>query len=97
MPEEGHTPLKPLRVDWATEQRVLGLQCSRAGFVAANLVHAFHPESATSVVFRMAGDIADLYGGRCRRFRKSMTVLVPVPPFPDQTRANTPTKKTTTI
>jgi hypothetical protein len=59
--EEGHTPLKPIRLDAATEQRVLGLDCSKAGFVPTNLVHAFRAKSGTSCVLRIAGEIADLY------------------------------------
>lgn len=58
---EGHTPLKPIRLDANTEPRILDLACSKAGFVALNLVHAFHPEASTSAVLRMPGNLSDLY------------------------------------
>jgi molybdopterin/thiamine biosynthesis adenylyltransferase len=58
---EGYTPIKPIRIDAMAESRILDLPCSKAGFVAMNLVHAYHAETDTSAVYRIAGDLTELY------------------------------------
>ncbi|WP_354699930.1 hypothetical protein DSM112329_00188 [Paraconexibacter sp. AEG42_29] len=60
-PVEGHTPLKPIRLDARTDQRILDLTCAKAGFTSMNLVHAFQPTTGEGAVLRMSGGLADLF------------------------------------